>query len=227
MRGIDTRNHIKQIALQLFAKHGVEGVSVRDILAAADQRSGGSLHYHFGGKDGLVHELVADGAQLFDEARVRRLDELEASDPQPQLRDILRILTDPFAGEDIQAVVQPGYLGLINSLLVDHYDALVEAVGDRDVGYRRCVEHIRALLPDIPRELLNQRIRLMMFFLFGIAASRERAEKGSLWARFWKEPASDANLLDCLEGMLNEPVSSETVAAAQPAPRRTRRSAAR
>jgi len=68
----------------------------------------------------------------------------------------------------------------------------------------------------------------MMFFLFGIAASRERAEKGSLWARFWKEPTSDANLLDCLEGMLNEPVSSETeAAAAEPAPRRTRRSAAR
>jgi AcrR family transcriptional regulator len=212
MRGTDTKNHIKQVALQLFAQHGVENVSVRDILAAADQRSGGSLHYHFGGKEGLVHELVADGARVFDEARIRKLNALEAATPRPTLRDILRIITNPFSGSEAQAATEPGYSALIHSLLVDQYDALLEGAEGLDVGYRRCIEHIRALLPGLPRRLFNQRMRLMMLFLFSLSSARERAAPETVWGRFWKDPASEANLLDCLEGMLAEPASSEVLA---------------
>ncbi len=110
MHRISTRDRIKQVAFQLFAQRGVENVSVRDLLAAVGRRGGGLLHHHFGGKDGLVGELVADGARLFDEARVRKLDRLEASARQPDLRDVLRILVDPFAGEERQDLLQPGYM---------------------------------------------------------------------------------------------------------------------
>jgi len=218
MRGNETREHLKAIALQLFAEHGVEGVSVRDILAAAGQRSGGSLHYHFGGKDGLLRELIADGALLYDAARQRKLTALEAATSTPTLRDILRILAEPFAGDAPEAIVPPGYLTLLNSLMVEHYDAFIEGVEGRDLGYRRCIEHLRALLPEVPRELLNQRIRLMMLFLFSVASTRDRPAEGTVWQRFWQEPASRLTLIDCIEGMLRQPVSAETLAASAPRP---------
>src|SRR5262245_20348985 len=100
MRGTETRNHIKRLALRLFADRGVDNVSVRDIIAAADQRNNASLHYHFGGRDGLIKELVSDGARLIDEMRIRRVDALEAGGRVPTLRDAVWALAQAFSPEE-------------------------------------------------------------------------------------------------------------------------------
>ena len=54
MKGDDTRNAIKQAAQRLFATRGIDGVSVREIASAANQRNSGSVHYYFGTKEALV-----------------------------------------------------------------------------------------------------------------------------------------------------------------------------
>jgi AcrR family transcriptional regulator len=178
---------------------------VRDILAAAGQRSGGALHYHFGGKEGLLRELIADAATLFDQARLRKLAALQNKRTAPVLRDVLRILADPFAGEKPEHVAPRGYSALLNSLQVEHYEAFIQGVEGLDVGYRQCIQRLRELLPDVPRQRLNQRIRLMMLFLFSAASARERAGGSSVWQVFWSQPGSRETLLDCLEGMLTGP----------------------
>ena len=64
MKADIARDAIKRAAQSLFAARGVDAVSVREILTAAGQRNGASLHYYFGSKDDLVAQLVIDGARL-------------------------------------------------------------------------------------------------------------------------------------------------------------------
>jgi len=53
----DTREQILQSAWNLFAEKGFENVSVRDVTSSAGVNLA-SVSYHFGGKDGLVQEIV-------------------------------------------------------------------------------------------------------------------------------------------------------------------------
>ena len=172
-KGLETREQLKRVALALFAERGVDQVSVRDILSAAGQRSGGALHYHFGGKEGLLRELVADAARLFDEARLARLAAIKAQ-RTPTLRDVLRVLADPFDSARDQHVPR-GYGALMNALQVENYQAFIEGVEGLDLGYRECIAQLRQLLPELTRQQLNQRIRLTMLLLFSSSAARERA----------------------------------------------------
>ncbi len=57
-RGQSTRESILRAAESLYAQFGISAVSLRDIAAAAGQKNNGAVHYHFGGKDNLVNEIV-------------------------------------------------------------------------------------------------------------------------------------------------------------------------
>ena len=59
-RGRDAvRAALLQAATELFALHGTEGVSVRDVAAHAGVNHG-LVHRHFGSKDALVSEGMTD-----------------------------------------------------------------------------------------------------------------------------------------------------------------------
>src|ERR1700686_5690554 len=88
----DTRDAIKLTGRRWFATRGIDGVSVREIVVAAGQRNGGSLHYHFGTKEALVRELVVDGAKLIDDRRSVLLDAIQKKDRSPSLREVIEIL---------------------------------------------------------------------------------------------------------------------------------------
>ena len=70
----DTATRLRRTAEQLFAAHGLDGVSLRQITRDAGQRNSTALQYHFGSRDGLVravldHHLshvVVRGATLLD-----------------------------------------------------------------------------------------------------------------------------------------------------------------
>lgn len=58
-----TKTGLIMAAGELFAEHGIDAVSVRDIAGKAGVNIG-LIHYHFGGKDGLI-EAVMDFACEF------------------------------------------------------------------------------------------------------------------------------------------------------------------
>ena len=74
--GRETQARMKAVAQRLFALHGIDGVTVADIVAAAGQRNKASLQYHFGSKDELIGELLVDGAQKVDAFRLALLDQM-------------------------------------------------------------------------------------------------------------------------------------------------------
>jgi AcrR family transcriptional regulator len=60
-RGSDaTRVLLLRTAVRLFAEHGVEGVSLREIGDAAGQGNKAVVHYYFGSREGLLHALAEE-----------------------------------------------------------------------------------------------------------------------------------------------------------------------
>ena len=91
----DTKSQIKAAAQMLFARHGVDAVTVQQIVAAAGQRNNAALHYHFGSKEELIRQLVVDGAAVLDERRQGMLRELEARGGPTTIREVMLVLVMP------------------------------------------------------------------------------------------------------------------------------------
>src|SRR6202163_5084875 len=91
----DTKSQIKAAAQLLFARHGVDAVTIQQIVAAAGQRNNAALHYHFGSKEELIRQLVVDGAMVLDERRRGMLQEIEARGGPSTIREVLLVLVMP------------------------------------------------------------------------------------------------------------------------------------
>ncbi len=81
-------------AADLVAEHGVDDVTVGEITRAAGQRNGAAVHYHFGGRDGLLDAIVREHHELLDAARAERLRVLDASD-DVGIRDYVEVIVEP------------------------------------------------------------------------------------------------------------------------------------
>jgi AcrR family transcriptional regulator len=72
----DARARVLDAAVELFAQHGYDGTSVRQVIARAGVAKGGFYH-HFASKEALLYEVYGDliGRQLtgMDEILARRL----------------------------------------------------------------------------------------------------------------------------------------------------------
>src|SRR4030088_1849288 len=84
----DTKSQIKAAAQLLFARHGVDAVTVQQIVAAAGQRNNAALHYYFGSKEELIRQLVVDGAAVLDERRRGMLQDLESRGGPTTIREV-------------------------------------------------------------------------------------------------------------------------------------------
>ena len=73
-----TRLRILLAAEQLFAERGVDGVSLREIGAAAGQRNNSAVQYHFGDRDGLLRALYELRLEPLNLRRTELLDALTA-----------------------------------------------------------------------------------------------------------------------------------------------------
>ncbi len=90
-----TKNLVFNAAERLFALHGFQNVSVRDITAEA-QVNLASVNYHFGSKDALLFEIFRRRTAELNRERARMLH--EANDRHggaPPVREILTALMAP------------------------------------------------------------------------------------------------------------------------------------
>jgi AcrR family transcriptional regulator len=69
----EARERVILAAEKLFALNGYDGVSFRDLTAAAGV-SLSAIHYHFGSKEALLSEIFARGAALLTKRRSELLD---------------------------------------------------------------------------------------------------------------------------------------------------------
>ncbi|VTY40208.1 HTH-type transcriptional regulator BetI [Xylophilus ampelinus] len=89
----------------LFAQHGIEKASLRDITALAGVNVA-SVNYHFGSKDVLVEAVFANLAERVNDARSRALDELCASARErgdvASVEEIVQVFLHPYLAPNEQ-----------------------------------------------------------------------------------------------------------------------------
>ncbi len=210
--GIETRARLKEEAQRLFALRGIDGVSVQDIVSAAEQRNNASLRYYFGNKLELARELVVDGARIIDEVRQAMLDELEQQG-KLTLPSVLDALTLPLI-ELSERTGQATYIRLIANLQLNNRAFLREALEDKwNAGYKRCFAHLARLLPDIPAPILEQRLTLAgNIYGNAVWAAWEASKDSEDESRFWARSYTISNVMDTLQGVLETPPSARTLA---------------
>jgi AcrR family transcriptional regulator len=93
-KGNDTKERILVAAEKLFSERGIEAVSVRTILARAKVNVA-LAHRYFGGRDGLIDEVLRRAVGPLNERRLLLLDAAEARGTRTTLEDVLRALFAP------------------------------------------------------------------------------------------------------------------------------------
>jgi AcrR family transcriptional regulator len=94
----DTREQIISAAESLFARHGIDGVSLREINRAAGQSNTGAVQYHFGDRDGLVRALIDKHRRDSEPRRHALLDQYEEAG-EDDIRALAAALVSPLAAK--------------------------------------------------------------------------------------------------------------------------------
>lgn len=157
----DTPDRLLRAARELITVHGVEGVSIRAINAAAGA-SPGSLHYHFGSRDDLIVALISQYIEPLMRERQSLLREREARGALTT-RDIAEIMVMPLArtaiegGEDGMA-----HVALLARLYGDRNPILFEYT--REPWMREIYQHqfvaLKCCHPDVGEPELMLRLDL-------------------------------------------------------------------
>lgn len=129
--GIATRRKLVSTAERLFARHGIDGVSLRDITAAAKVNSA-AIYYHFGTKHDLIAAIVEERAAETANYRARWLADLSTAE-HIDVHDIAEAMVRPTAeiwmkarwGKHHPAFLQaaidhPRYSQLVTDALDEH-----------------------------------------------------------------------------------------------------------
>jgi AcrR family transcriptional regulator len=161
----DTRQRVLDTAEQLFADHGIDAVSIRDITGAAKVNLG-AINYHFGSKDNLIVAVVERRIAPASRERLRALEALEGTPgaKPPSLEAILEALFRP-AVEQSMKEAQGGrtFAKLMARSFVDPHPA-VEKTMHRYVGEvaRRFDAALLRVMPELTPEDVFWRMHLLM-----------------------------------------------------------------
>ncbi len=172
-RGAAARRAIVQHAERLFAEHGITGVSLRDISAAAGQRNNSAAQYHFGGRSGLVVAVYEARMTLVDERRRRRLAALEAAGALDEVRPLVEALVVPL----LEVVAETdGWYGRFLARTRWEPSAWAELEALAVAGsFRDSAAHLWACLTDLPAPIRRSRLDQLATLVMGTIAGWEGA----------------------------------------------------
>jgi AcrR family transcriptional regulator len=154
----DTKQKILDAAERLFAERGYSGTSLRQIIAEAGVNLA-SVHYHFGSKEELLHELILRKAGPVNQKRMELLDRFEVRyAPEAVPPDVvLEAFLNPMAEA---AERNRQFVRVMGRLIAE---GLLPAIIEKDfqpvVG--RFMQALRKALPDLPDEEFAWRVRFM------------------------------------------------------------------
>jgi AcrR family transcriptional regulator len=172
------RDRILHAAEHLFAEHGMSGVGLRAITAAAKVNLA-SIAYHFGSKEGLLEALFALRAAPIAEARMRFLDQAEAeANGAPTLERILDAFVRPALTLGPQSPQGGQAFGRLRARLATEPERVARRLLSKafDQSSRRYIDAIGKALPATPRAEVEWRFHFMLGVIFYTMANSGRIQ---------------------------------------------------
>jgi AcrR family transcriptional regulator len=205
-RGSETRELLLVTAERLFAEHGVEAVSNRQVSEAAGQSNNFAVGYHFGSKEDLVVAIVRRHSESVERRRTEMLAEITGS---PDLRDWASCLVRPQT-EHLALLGSPTWYARFIAQVTSNpsFRELVIKESLSTPSMQQTIEGIFRLLPRLPEEVRQERGYMCRLMIVHMCAERERAlQEGTAMPRStWESTA--AGLVDALVGLWLAPVTA-------------------
>src|SRR5246127_410166 len=170
----ETRNQIKAAAQMLFARHGIDAVTIQQIVDAAGQRNNAALYYHFRTKEELIRQMVVDGAAVLDARRREMLADMEKRGGPANIREVMLVLIMPVIelGKDER---WRGYIRFTSHLQASDPKALRDALNNRwNASYVECVNLLKRMLPG-PAAIIEQRLSILAIYSNAVLSAHEAA----------------------------------------------------
>src|SRR5829696_2661782 len=202
---IDTRAALIGAAEALFASHGIEGVSLREINRTAGQANGGALHYHFDDRVGLVRAVIDKHRADTEARRHALLDQYEASGSD-DLRLLAGALILPLAAKLDDPDGGRHYLRINCEIFTrPDYDEIAPMLPPRDPrsSIRRWHALLDPLVSDEERSLLHTRFPAIRFAFVELA--RRAAAPPRRDDRLFT-----SHMIDLVTALLGTPASPQT-----------------
>ncbi|MFN8644017.1 MAG: TetR family transcriptional regulator [Candidatus Binatia bacterium] len=215
----DTRASLLAAAERLFATHGIQGVSLRTINAAAGARNASAAHYHFGSKTELLRALLDSYMEALSRDRLARLAAVRAraGSRRPALREaveafvvpVLRLLADP-SGAGARYAMILVRAGTDPSVRLE---TLVPASFYESLGQMHAL--CCAALPHLPPELVLRRLTFGFDLTVSAVVTLDRLAGGAPALAPTDVAAFGAQLIDYVVAGLAAPVGDAARVAAQ------------
>lgn len=157
-----TKAAVFATAERLFALHGFQSVSVRDITSEAGVNLA-SVNYHFGSKDALLFEIFKRRTAELNRERARMLHEASARhEGKPPVRDILEALfAPPLRWASLENDRRISVQFIIRARSEGTADMREALAGDVS-HLSRFADALLAARPDLPRETVFWRLHFCL-----------------------------------------------------------------
>lgn len=179
-----------------FARDGVAGAKLSDVVRDAGQRNDSAVGYHFGSRQGMLVAIVAKHMEVMERHRT-------VPDAQADLRTVVEAIVAPTAallatedGRDFLRIMEQlaGWSGLGTGRPNEVLTGTV-------IGAQ--LERLNALLePGLGTVLTRERVALMVTFLTAALAERARSREAGTRQRLGHERFVQ-HLVDVLSGALS------------------------
>lgn len=131
--------HVLDLAAEMFAEYGFDGVSMRELGRAADCATP-SIYYHFTSKANLYNEMFAHKIDQTIDLISERIGGL--SDPQARMRELVIAFFDMFTGDrTLLLLMQRDVIDaavakrrFLSKRQYDHFVSLIQRLGSEVVG---------------------------------------------------------------------------------------------
>jgi AcrR family transcriptional regulator len=173
-------------AERLFGEHGIDGVSLRQIILRSDQANNSAIQHHFGTKMGLVQAVFEMRQVKLDAARAELLEKLNRKS-RVEARVLLTSLMMPIL-EIMSETEQESFAMFMLRMthLAERKHPSVRAT-ELLPATNELQRRLRECFPEVPEDAYLVRYRLAVDVFLGGIAERRRLRLGG---RF---PASRAN----------------------------------
>ena len=200
--GGTTTDRLISAAEELFASHGIDGVSLREINRVAGAKNASALQYHFRDRDGLLNALMVKHRRDVEARRHAMLDAYEA-DGREDLRALAGALVRPMAAKLADQDGGPQYLQILADLM-NRPRAIIDPADLDDPA--SSIYRWRQLVGRLLDEDVTRLHRRYVTIRFAAVEIGRRARSG---------PHTDdrlftSDLVDLVTGVLSAPLSDET-----------------
>jgi AcrR family transcriptional regulator len=165
-----TRDSLIEAGLRLFADRGIHA-PLSAVVVAAGQRNTSALHYHFGGREGLLAAITSVHNERIETARAAMLDDL-AADGEATLDDLVRAMIVPWA-QLLDDIDGRRYLSVVSQF--DHLFELWDEADRSPPEAARNMWWIVEVLPDgFPDAVKRERITQLLSMVAEALGMRAR-----------------------------------------------------